>query len=504
MYIGIQNPAYRPAVFLIFYVMSKLNDLIRFITQDIWKIPEKELSTWKRYMMKPFRILALSVRGFFEDKVQLRASALTYFSIWAVVPILALLLGIARGFGFQNFLEQQIIQNFSDQTIVTTSNAVVPTDSIQYSRSLMDSLSNATAIASTDSTQVTEQTNVAQQILEFAYKYLDKTQEGFILGIGIIILFWSVINMLSHIENTFNDIWQIRKPRTILRKYTDYFGFMILAPIILILSAGANVFVTTRIEDLLNSLGMDFAIGPVTVLLAKGAPFILYSFVFFLFYIVIPNTKVKVVPAIIAGVLVGVLFQFLQYGYINGQVYLSRINAVYGTFAALPLFLLFLQLGWVLVLFGAEFSFAIQNNKNFLYDSEIKDISTSYRYTILFYVLYMIVNRFKEGQEPLKASEIADEENIPVRLVRKIMGDLQRTGLISEVNTKDDTAYQPGVDIEKITIQYVKHKMESLGSSNFLPLKQSAYVKLKETLKEAEDKFQKSDENICIKDLSLH
>ncbi|MFB6320476.1 YhjD/YihY/BrkB family envelope integrity protein [Saccharicrinis sp. FJH54] len=471
--------------------MSKLNDLIHFVTQDIWRIPEKELSTWKRYLMKPFRILALSIQGFLEDKVQLRASALTYYSLWAVVPILALLLGIARGFGFQNYIEDQIIKNFSDQTIIITSDSVKVTES------------PADTAMYTDSIPQTRETNVAEKILGFAYKYLDKTQEGFILGIGLIILFWSVINMLSHIENTFNDIWQIRKPRTILRKYTDYFGFMILAPVIIIFSAGANVFVTTRIEELFKVLGLDFAIGPITLILATVAPYVLYTLVFFLFYIVIPNTKVKVVPALIAGVLVGILFQFLQYGYINGQVYLSRINAVYGTFAALPLFLMFLQLGWVLVLYGAEFSFAIQNNKNFLYDSDIKDISIAYRNSILFYILYLIIDRFKVGKEPLKASEIADNENIPVRLVRKIMGDLQRAGLISEVNTVDDTAYQPAVDIDIITIQYVRFKMDNLGSSNFLPLKQSAYKKIRQTIVNAEEKFILSDENICIKDLSL-
>lgn len=471
--------------------MSKIHDLIRFVTQGIWRIPEKELVPWKRHLLKPFRVLVLSIQGFLEDKVQLRASALTYYSLWAVVPILALLLGIARGFGFQHYIEEQIIKNFSDQTIVFSSDTTNifenQSDTIMYNGSMPQ----------------TRKTNVAESILTFAYKYLDKTQEGFILGIGLVILFWSVINMLSHIEHTFNDIWQIRKPRTILRKYTDYFGFMILAPVIIIFSAGANVFVTTRIEELFMVLGMDFAIGPVTLILATIAPYVLYTLVFFLFYIVIPNTKVKVVPALIAGVLVGVLFQFLQYGYINGQVYLSRINAVYGTFAALPLFLMFLQLGWVLILYGAEFSFAIQNNKNFLYDSEIKDISNAYKNTILFYILYLIVDRFKDGEQPLKASEIADNENIPVRLVRKIMGDLQRVALISEVNTVDDTAYQPAVDIDKITIQYVRFKMDNLGSSDFLPLRQTAYKKLKQTIIDAEDKFLLSDENICIKDLSL-
>lgn len=459
--------------------MVKLKNVVRFVTQDIWKIPEKDLAPWKRYFLKPFRILALSIRGFFEDKVQLRASALTYYSLWALVPIVALLLGIARGFGFQQFLEDQIVKNFSDQTIVTAT----------------DSLSETANVT---------QTNVAEQILDFAYKYLDKTQEGFILGIGLIILFWSVINMLSHIENTFNDIWQIRKPRTILRKYTDYFGFLILAPLIIIISAGANVFVNTHIDDVLLKTGLDFAIGPVTVLLATAAPFILYSLVFFLFYIVIPNTKVKVGPALLSGIIVGICFQFLQYGYINGQVYLSRINAVYGTFAALPLFLMFLQLGWVLVLFGAEFSFATQNHKNFMYDSEIKGMSISYNNTILFYILYLIIDRFKNGDEPYKASEIADDENIPVRLVRIIMGKLQKAGLISEVNTEDDTAYQPAIDIDIITIQFVRTRIENLGTDNFLPLKQKAFQQLKGILQNAEQKFKKSEENICIKDLSLN
>lgn len=479
--------------------MGRFKALIQFLTQDIWIIPEDELAPWKRKLMKPFRILVLSIRGFIQDKVELRASALTYYSLWAVVPILALLLGIARGFGFDKFVEDQIIKNFSDKTILITDvPEITPGDSAEF-RTIADSIETFAPVDSV----LSRESIIAERILEFSYKYLEKTQEGFILGIGFIILFWSVINMLSQIESTFNDIWQIRKQRTLLRKYTDYFGFMILAPIILIISAGANVFVTTRVGLLLETLGLEFAIGPITVFLATAAPFLLYSLVFFLFYIIIPNTKVNVVPALIAGVFVGICFQFLQYGYINGQVYLSRINAVYGTFAALPLFLLFLQLGWVLVLYGAEFSFAIQNHKNFLYDSDIKDISNEYRNAILFYILYLIINRFKNGEDPLKASEIADNENIPVRLIRQIMSSLQKVGLISEVNTKDDTAYQPAVDINTITIQFVRNKLENLGSKNFLPLKQTAFHNLKDILKNAEDKFINSDENIFIKDLSL-
>ena len=426
----------------------------------------------------PFRILVLSVRGFLEDKVELRASALTYYSLWAVIPILALVLGLARGFGFQSYLEEQIISNFGNQTITST------TDS---------GINGETTVTS----------NLAEHILDFAYRYLDKTDEGFILGVGIFILLWSVINMLGQIENTFNHIWRISTPRSWLRKYTDYFGFLIIFPVIFMVSSSANVFLTTHLENMFTRLGLDIMAKPVLLFMAYLTPYVLYSLIFFLFYIVIPNTKVKLIPALIAGIIVGISFQLLQYFYFNGQVYFSRLNAVYGTFVALPLFLMFLQLSWVLVLYGAEFAFAMQNHRNFLYDSDIKNMSSHYRKTILFYVLYLIIQRFKNSEPALIASDVADANNIPVRLIRSITTDLVKAGLVSEVNLGDEVGYQPAVDIDLLTIQYVKSKLEKLGSNDFLPLEKEAFHKLTQILGDAEEKFSESAENICIKDLNI-
>lgn len=437
--------------------MNRVADFIQFVKHGIWRIPDKELPGYKRIVIKPLRIVMLSIKGFLENKIDIKASALTYYTLWAVVPILALLLGLARGFGFQTMLENLILERFGNQSIVA-----------------MGSGASEGPIES----------NLAEYILDFAYKYLEKTDEGFILGIGILVLIYAVINMMSQIENTFNEVWEIKKGRSWLRKYTDYFGFIILFPMFFILSAGANVFLNDHLDSLLYTVGLEFVAGPMTNFLAILTPYLLSAIIFFLFYIVIPNTRVKVVPAVISGFIVAIVFQQFIHLYINGQVYLSKINAVYGSFAALPLFLLFMQLSWYIILFGAELSFAIQHHKNFLYDADIRAISPRYKKLISLVICDWIVERFKNGESAITAGDIAEQSNIPDRLVNNIVFSLSKAGIISETATKNPKimGLQPALPPEKISTGYILKKLDEIGTSNFIPINGVDYENFKEDL----------------------
>lgn len=425
--------------------MNRIKDFIQFAQHGIWRIPDNDLPLYKRIVIKPLRIVILSVKGFLDNKIDIKASALTYYTLWAVVPIMALLLGLAKGFGFKSMLENLVLEKFGNQSIVNTG---------------VDTLESAT------------DTNLAMYILDFAEKYLEKTQEGFILGIGIVVLIWAVINMLSQIENTFNEIWQIKKARTWLRKYTDYFGFVILFPVFFILSAGANLMVSSRLDGFLEYMGLEFAIGTMSSGIAILVPFLLSAIIFFLFYIVIPNTRVRILPAIISGLIVAFVFQEMQDLYIYGQTYISKINAVYGSFAALPLFLLFLQLAWYIILFGAELSFAIQHHKNFLYDSDLKQISPKYKKLITLLICDWIVDRFKAGEPAITMGEIAQKSNIPDRLVNNIVNNLISVGIISEINMEDPKlmGMQPAMPTELITTGLILRKLDEKGTSDFIPL----------------------------------
>ena len=166
--------------------MVSLKKIIDFIRVDIWRIPMKNMPKYQFFLIKQLRVLLLAFRGYKEDKLGLRASALTYFSMMSVVPVVAMGFGIAKGFGFDKYLENQLVQNFSGQQ------------------------------------------EVLDWIIKFAHSFLENTKGGIIAGIGIAILIWAVMKVLGNIESSFNAIWQIRTPRVWFRKFSDYLSMMLM------------------------------------------------------------------------------------------------------------------------------------------------------------------------------------------------------------------------------------------------------------------------------------
>ena len=199
--------------------MKKLiQEVKRFLNSTLWTIALSNRSGRQRFWIKLLRVIVLAVRGFREDKVSLRASALTVFSLLAVVPVVALAFGIAKGFGLKGYLEDQIKNYFTGLDMVG-------------------------------------QEEILEQIISFANSFLDNTSGGIIAGIGLIILLWSVLKVFSNIESSFNAIWQIRKSRTWFRKFSDYLSLMLIAPVVIIVSSSATVFITTQLEQIITEIG---------------------------------------------------------------------------------------------------------------------------------------------------------------------------------------------------------------------------------------------------------
>ena len=294
-----------------------------FILYDIWRIELKKLSKINQATIKSVRTLALALRGFKEDKVGLRASALTFYSILSVVPIMAMIFGIASGFGFKEKIEQLLIENLQGQE------------------------------------------EVANWLIDFSGNMLNNAKGGWMFGVGLIFLLWTVLQVLGNIENAFNSIWQVKRSRVFFRKFSDYFSIMLIAPILILISSSTQIFVIDMVDKLTHDVTIIGYIGPFLQQLVKLIPFIIIWLLFTFIYMVMPNTKVNFGAALFAGIVTGTAFQLLQWGYIHFQVGVSKYNAIYGSFAALPLFLVWLNWSWLIVLFGAEISFSAQNHHQY-------------------------------------------------------------------------------------------------------------------------------------------
>ena len=279
-------------------------------------------------MKEVIRKVYLTIRFFTEKRVMTQASALTYSTLLAIVPILAVVFAIARGFGYNKYIEL-------------------------WFRDSLDS-----------------QPQVAEVIIGFVNSYLVHTQSGIFLGIGLLFMLYTVLMLVNNIEETFNQIWQVDNARPIIRSLTNYLAMFFLFPIIIIVSTGISIFMAT-IEQKVDGIEV---LGPAVNLLLDYSPYILLSLLFIWLYVYMPNTKVKLSCAIIPGILAGVAMQLLQLFYIYSQIWVTSYNAIYGSFAALPLFMLWLQISWTICLFGAQLTYTNQNLNRIGFNLEPMDV----------------------------------------------------------------------------------------------------------------------------------
>ena len=269
----------------------------------------------KGYLREIYRKLYLTIRFFTEKRVMTQASALSYSTLLAIVPILAVVFAIARGFGYNKYIELWFRESLSTQP------------------------------------------QVADIIVGFVNSYLVHTQSGIFLGVGLVFMLYSVLMLISNIEDTFNQIWQLSSTRPIIRSITNYLAICFLFPIIIVVSTGLSIFMET-VADTMDGFRI---LGPAIRRMLSLAPCVLMSLMFIILYVYMPNTKVRFSSAIVPGILAGIAMQVLQLAYIHSQIWVTGYNAIYGSFAALPLFMLWIQISWTICLFGAQLTFTNEN-----------------------------------------------------------------------------------------------------------------------------------------------
>ena len=415
----------------------------------------------KYFLIKQLRIFLLATRGFGQDQCPLRASALTFYSILSIVPVVAMAFGIAKGFGFQEMLENQLMEKFSGQE------------------------------------------DVMIRVVDFAHSLLENTKGGMIVGIGIIVLLWTVIKLLAHIEGSFNDIWEVKKSRSYGRKFSDYLSIMLISPLLIIMSSSATVFITTKIALITEKVALIGMFSPMIFFMLKLIPYCLMWILFIFTYILMPNTKVNFSAGFIGGIIAGTIFQAAQLAYILFQVGVAKYNAIYGSFAALPLFLIWMQLSWLIVLFGAEISFSYQYVDTYEFEPDLRQISPAFKRLLTLQVANRVISTFSKGKMPLTASNLSQALEIPIRLVQQLLDELVESEIfsITEIKENEKLAYQPARDINIITIKSIIEALEHKGVDN-IPVAQTPELQsLSEVLWTFSAEIEKSPANLLLKDI---
>ncbi|GAB6112917.1 YihY/virulence factor BrkB family protein [Desulfomicrobium salsuginis] len=404
---------------------NPLDRLKDSLTAALWRTrPEHGPVPW--IVIRLLRTLFLAAKGFDARQGPLHASALTFYSLLSLVPLAAMAFGVAKGFGFEQMLERELLKHFAAQQ------------------------------------------EVVLQVIGFARNMLDNTKGGLIAGVGVAVLFWSVIKVLGRIEESFNLIWGVT-PRPLMRKLSDYLTVMIIGPVLLIMSGSVTVFIASQVSALSSQVGLENVVDPAVSLGLALAPYVLLWVLFALVYMIMPNTRVRLGSAMLGAVLTGSAYQLLQVAYVRFQIGVSSYNAIYGSFAALPLFLVWLQLSWIIVIFGAEIVHAFPDSEFPQAESGCATRSISQTRVLALAICHEVVSRFHRGETPPNEKELSTALDISIAEIHEMTDMLDQAGILSRTAHGESPALQPARDSSGITVQDVLTAVDNAHARAFFP-----------------------------------
>ena len=444
--------------------ITVISRILYFVKTGIWEIRLKDLSPIQAFVIKYLRVILLASRGFMRDNCQKTASVLTYFSLLNVVPVVAVAFAMAKGFGLEKLIEKQILQMAE---------------------------------------KANWQADITTQIISFSHNLLDQAKGGLIAGVGAVLLLWTVISILGKIEESLNEIWEVKKSRTLVRKFGDYIAMMVFAPVLMIVSSSATVLVASQVKVIVNKIAVLGVFSKVIFLLLNLLPYASIWVLLTMLYLVMPNTKIPIRSAILGGVAAGTIAQIVQWIYIKFQIGVASYGAIYGSFAALPLFLGMLQTSWMIVLFGAEIAYAFEHCETFGFHPDYSRISVSSKKLLALRIFHLLTKKFSLGEKPLSANQIANALEIPVRLVRQLLQELSEVGLVVEITKgiKSEIAFQPGRTIENITVKFALDEYEKHGIVKIPANHSEEAQKISSFLKDISDTIEKSPGNVTLKEI---
>jgi len=425
-----------------------------YVWNDVWS------DTRDDWRIKLIKTLNLSIKSFLDSDLQSRAAALTYRTILALVPALAILFAIGRGFGFQNLLQTQLFSYLPVQK------------------------------------------DALDTVFGFVDSYLAHSSEGVFVGIGVAMLLWTMISLMNNIENSFNSIWGIKHGRSIWRKITDYTAMLLILPVLMICSSGLSIFVSSTLQ---NIFGFEF-MSPIITFSLRCASFLFTWLFFTAMFILIPNTKVKFKNALIAGIFTGTGFLILQWLFVSGQMSVSKYNAIYGSFSLLPLLLIWMQFTWVIILSGIAICYSSQSIYRFEFSNKINDISDDYRTKITLAIMCVITKHFDKGNKAITLDELTENYDFPPRIAIDIIEKLIDARLIVKVindDAENEPGLQPALNINRLSVAHVLSVLKNNGETGFVPNFNENFNNINITIDNLERLISTDAQSILIKDLEI-
>jgi membrane protein len=384
-------------------IIAYLRKLSDFLRNEVWHDP-KDAGRLYFFYYQAVRIILLTIHGLKNRMILLRASALSYATLLAIVPLLAIAFSMLKGLGFHSRLENVLI-NFL----------------------------------------TAEQEELSSRIIE----YIANTNFKALGAFGTALLIYASVMMLSNVERTFNELWGVPQQRTISRKISNYISVLFLGPFLMVLSTAmiASFSSNTVVTALLGYNIFEHFF----ILFSKIIPHATLWVAFTVMYILMPNTRVRFIPALIAGIICGSIWEGAFRIYTDFNIGLTKYNTIYGTFAVLPIFFIWLYISWLIVLIGAQLSYAIQNVRTYQQEVNFYNVGYDQKEEMALNIMLKISALFHNGQAHMGVEDLAGALDVPVRLVREITQKLCDRGLLQEISG-DEVTLQPSMNIGLISV----------------------------------------------------
>ena len=402
--------------------MKRIRRIATFIAETaIGEDSERYRNPAVRWAVQQYRLLFYTARGLVEHGTLVRSAALTFYTLMSIVPVAAVIFAVVKGFGLT-------------ETLLDNLYGIFP-----------------------------QHPEVIEYLIGFAERALARTQGGVVAVVALVTLFWAVIRAFASIESAFNNIWEVKTARSLTRQYSAYITIVVVVPLLWAATRALGLYVDAQLG--LGSSAWSFVV-------SKCAVLVMTWLIFAVLYTAIPNTKVRFRSALTAGVVAGTLFMLFQWGDVYLQRWMTSYNAIYGSFAALPLFLIWMQTSWQILLFGGELSFAYQNVARFAVERESLRISYDRRRRAMLAVMVVAARRFCAAQGSTGPEEIRGQLGLPTRLVNDLLYELAKAGMLAPVASEDaehEVRFVPARDLTSLTLCDVIDAVETQGDATFAP-----------------------------------
>lgn len=393
-----------------------------------------------------------SLQGFIKDDCFTKASSLTFYTLLSIVPILAVAFGIAKGFGFEEYL----------QTTVETH---------------------------------IEQPEVAEKLISFSQNSLAEANGGVIASAGLLILLWTSLQLLSKVESSLNEIWEVKSQRSYGRQFSDYLAIIICCPIFFVLSSSLSIYAIAQVVRMTDQIAIVKAISPYLLTLIKLVPFLLNWILFSLIYIVLPNTAIRWRYAILGGIIAGTLYQLIGWIYFHFQIGVSNYSAVYGSLAALPLFLVWVNVSWQVVLFGAEIAYHVEISSG---NSEgSKQMITKKQLGLAICAYYC--SMFLQGKTPPSIQHFAQQLGANQRIVKSIATELFDDGILA---IDQSGGFLPAKNPADMSMKLIFDAFEEKTIKYTILSDSIYYDEYQKVLQQLDDAVLHHDKNLTLQELA--